>query len=367
MLPRGIPRKEDIMEREKIKVGVVGATGTVGRRFLSLLADHPYFEVAALAASPRSVGKTYREALGGRADAGTFGDMMMIDSSDTRRMAELCSFVFCATNLPKQETIALEESYARAELPVISNNSANRATPDVPMVIPEINAEHFCVIEAQKKRLGTRRGFIAVKPNCSVQSYLPMLFPLLGYRIEKVFVTTLQAVSGAGRTLDDWREMNRNIIPFIAGEEEKSEREPLKILGKAEGGRIVPADGPQISARCIRVPVSDGHTASVFVTFSGAAPDLHEVIGRWESFRGLPQELSLPSAPERFITYYNEEDRPQCILDRGLYRGMGISAGRLTSDGERGIKFIGLSHNTLRGAAGGAVLNAELLLKLGYL
>lgn len=352
---------------EKIRVGVIGATGTVGRRFLSLLTDHPYFEVSALAASKRSAGKTYREALGGRGDAGAFGDMTVIDASDTRRMAELCSFVFCATNLPREETLALEEAYARAELPVISNNSANRGTPDVPMVIPEINAEHFCVIEAQKKRLGTRRGFIAVKPNCSVQSYLPMLVPLLGYGIEKVFVTTLQAVSGAGRTLEDWREMNGNIIPFIAGEEEKSEREPLKILGKAEGGRIIPAVSLDISARCIRVPVSDGHTASVFVTFSGSAPDMSEVIGRWEDLRGLPQELSLPSAPEHFITYFNEEDRPQCVHDRGLYRGMGISAGRLARDGGKGIKFIGLSHNTLRGAAGGALLNAELLFRLGYL
>lgn len=355
------------MEKEKIRVGVVGATGTVGRRFLSLLADHPYFEVAALAASPRSAGKTYREALGGRGDAGIFGDMRVIDAADTRKMAELCSFVFCATNLLREETLALEEAYARAELPVISNNSANRGTPDVPMVIPEINAGHFCVIEAQKKRLGTRRGFIAVKPNCSVQSYLPMLYPLIGYGIEKVFVTTLQAVSGAGRTLEDWREMRGNVIPFIAGEEEKSEREPLKILGKVEGGHIVPASAPDISARCIRVPVSDGHTASVFVTFSGTAPDLQEVKGLWESLRGLPQELSLPSAPEHFITYYNEEDRPQCVLDRGLYRGMGISAGRLKKDGEKGIKFIGLSHNTLRGAAGGALLNAELLYRLGYL
>ena len=326
------------MEKEKIRVGVIGATGTVGRRFLSLLADHPYFEVAALAASPRSAGKTYREALGGRGDAGIFGDMKVIDAADTRKMAELCSFVFCA----------------------------NRGTPDVPMVIPEINAGHFCVIEAQKKRLGTRRGFIAVKPNCSVQSYLPMLYPLIGYGIEKAFVTTLQAVSGAGRTLEDWREMRGNVIPFIAGEEEKSEREPLKILGKVEGEHIVPASAPDISARCIRVPVSDGHTASVFVTFSGAAPDLQEVKGLWDSLRGLPQELSLPSAPEHFITYYNEEDRPQCVLDRGLYRGMGISAGRLKKDGEKGIKFIGLSHNTLRGAAGGALLNAELLYRLGY-
>lgn len=355
---------------EKLKVGVVGATGMVGQRFLTLLENHPFFEVAALAASASSAGKTYEEAVSGRWKMITplpdrYKKMQIIDAADVETMAKLCSFVFCAVNMPKEEIKALEEKYAKAELPVVSNNSAHRKTPDVPMIIPEINADHAEIIAAQRARLGTKRGFIAVKPNCSIQSYVPMLTPLLKYGIKEVVATTYQAISGAGKTFKEWPEMIDNVIPYIGGEEEKSEQEPMKIWGHVEGNKIVNAEAPLITTQCIRVPVSDGHTAAVFVRFENK-PTKEEIINLWKTYRGLPQELGLPSAPKQFITYFEEDNRPQAALDRTLYEGMGVSVGRLREDTMFDYKFVGLSHNTLRGAAGGAVLNAELLYKLGY-
>ena len=355
----------------KLSCCVVGATGMVGQRFLTLLENHPYFEVTCLAASARSAGKTYREAVGGRWKMTTpmpekFASMPVVDASDADMIAARASFVFCAVNMSKDETKALEENLARHELPVISNNSANRWTPDVPMIIPEINASHAEVIAHQRARLGPRRGFIAVKPNCSIQSYVPMLTPLREFGITNVVATTYQAISGAGKTFAEWPEMVDNVIPFISGEEEKSEKEPLRIWGNVVGGEIVPAAAPLITTQCIRVPVTDGHTAAVFVSFE-KKPTKEEILERWRNFRGLPQELGLPSAPEHFITYFEEDNRPQTVLDRGLYGGMGVSAGRLRPDTLFDWKFVGLSHNTLRGAAGGAVLNAELLYRLGYL
>lgn len=356
---------------EKIKVGVIGATGMVGQRFLTLLENHPYFEVAALAASGRSAGKSYEEAVEGRWKMASplpekFKKMKVIDAANTKSMADSCSFVFCAVNMSKDETKALEESYAKAELPVISNNSANRWTPDVPMIIPEINPHHAEVIVSQRKRLGTKRGFIAVKPNCSIQSYVPMLTPLRKFGINEVVATTYQAISGAGKTFNEWPEMIDNVIPFIGGEEEKSEQEPLRIWGNIENGSIVKAKAPIITTQCIRVPVTDGHTAAVFVRFENK-PTKEEILELWRNYSGVPQELGLPSAPEHFITYFEEDNRPQAKLDRALYGGMGVSAGRLREDSIFDWKFVGLSHNTLRGAAGGAVLNAELLYRLGYL
>ncbi len=356
---------------EKLKVGVVGATGMVGQRFLTLLEDHPYFEVSALAASARSAGRTYEEAVGGRWKMTApmpekFKSMVVLDAADTAKMAELCSFVFCAVDMPKDEIRALEEKYAKAEIPVVSNNSAHRWTPDVPMIIPEINPEHAEVIAAQRKRLGTTRGFIAVKPNCSIQSYVPMLTPLRKFGIKEVVATTYQAISGAGKTFREWPEMIDNVIPYIGGEEEKSEQEPLRIWGNVENGVIVKAASPLITTQCIRVPVTDGHTAAVFVSFENK-PEKDEILDLWKSFKGKPQELGLPSAPEQFITYFEEDNRPQANIDRNLYGGMGVSVGRLREDALFDYKFVGLSHNTLRGAAGGAVLNAELLYRLGYL
>lgn len=350
---------------------MVGATGMVGQRFLTLLADHPYFEVTALAASARSAGRSYREAVGSRWKMATpmpekFADMTVIDAADGDEIAKRAEFVFCAVIMPKADTLALEEDLARHELPVISNNSANRWTPDVPMIMPEINASHAEVIAHQRARLGTRRGFIAVKPNCSIQSYVPMLSPLREFGIKNVVATTYQAISGAGKTFNEWPEMVDNVIPYIGGEEEKSEREPLRIWGDVRDGVIVPAESPLITTQCIRVPVTDGHTAAVFVSFEHN-PTKEEILDRWANFRGLPQELELPSAPSRFITYFDEDDRPQAARDRMLYGGMGVSAGRLRPDSLFDWKFVGLSHNTLRGAAGGAVLNAELLFRLGYL
>lgn len=354
----------------KKRVGVVGATGMVGQRFLTLLSDHPYFEVTALAASPRSAGKTYKEAIGNRWKLKTempsqYADMVIIDASDTAKMAELCDFVFCAVDMKKDEIKALEEKYAKAEIPVVSNNSANRWTEDVPMVVPEINASHLEVIEAQKKRLGTKRGFIAVKPNCSIQSYVPMLTPLLKFEPTEVVATTYQAISGAGKTFNEWPEMIDNVIPFIGGEEEKSEQEPLRIWGHVENGKIVKAKAPVITTQCIRVPVSDGHTAAVFVKFKNK-PTKEEILKAWDEFEGEPQKLKLPHAPKKFITYFEEDNRPQVALDRDIYGGMGVSVGRLREDTLYDYKFVGLSHNTLRGAAGGAVLIAELLYKKGY-
>lgn len=354
----------------KRAVGVIGATGMVGQRFLTLLENHPYFEVTALAASARSAGKTYREAVGERWKMRTpmpeaFADMTMLDAADIAEMKKRCNFVFCAVDMKKEDIRALEEAYARAEIPVVSNNSAHRWTPDVPMVIPEINADHLAVIAAQRKRLGTARGFIAVKPNCSIQSYVPALSALLEYEPTEVVATTYQAISGAGKTFREWPEMVDNVIPFIGGEEEKSEQEPLRVWGRVENGVIVKAAAPVITTQCIRVPVTDGHTAAVFVKFRNK-PTKEQILTAWKNFSGKPQELGLPHAPAQFITYFEEENRPQAALDRDLYGGMGISVGRLREDALYDWKFVGLSHNTLRGAAGGAVLIAELLHREGY-
>ena len=354
----------------KLKVGIVGATGMVGQRFITLLHDHPYFEISALAASARSAGKTYTEAVDGRWKMSVpmpdcVKDMVIIDASRIDVMAELVDFVFCAVDMKKDEIKALEEAYAKAEIPVVSNNSANRWTPDVPMVIPEINDAHLAVIEAQKKRLGTKRGFIAVKPNCSIQSYVPALTPLLKFKPTQIVATTYQAISGAGKTFREWPEMIDNVIPFIGGEEEKSEQEPLRVWGRVENGEIVKADAPLITTQCIRVPVTDGHTAAVFVSFENK-PSKEEILDAWKNFSGKPQSLKLPHAPEQFITYLEEDNRPQAALDRNIYGGMGVSVGRLREDSLFDYKFVGLSHNTLRGAAGGAVLIAELLYREGY-
>ncbi len=355
---------------EKMRVGVVGATGMVGQRFLTLLEEHPYFEVAALAASARSAGRTYEEAVGARWKMKTpmpekYKKMVVLDAANIEEMGKLCSFVFCAVDMKKDEIKALEEAYAKAEIPVVSNNSANRWTPDVPMVIPEINDAHLEVIAAQRKRLGTKRGFIAVKPNCSIQSYVPALTPLRRFGIKEVVATTYQAISGAGKTFREWPEMIDNVIPYIGGEEEKSEQEPLRVWGKVENGEIVKADAPVITTQCIRVPVTDGHTAAVFVKFENK-PTKEEILEAWRTFKGKPQELGLPHAPEQFITYFEEDNRPQAALDRDIYGGMGVTVGRLREDVIYDYKFVGLSHNTLRGAAGGAVLIAELLYKEGY-
>ena len=356
---------------KKLKVGIIGATGMVGQRFIMLLSDHPYFEITALVAGPRSAGQKYGKAVLGRwkmkaACPERILNMEVISSDEVERVGSLVDFVFCAVSLSKDETRALEERYARAEIPVVSNNSAHRWTPDVPMVIPEVNDAHLEVIEAQRKRLGTKRGFIAVKPNCSIQSYVGALTPLMKYGIKEVVATTYQAISGAGKTFNEWPEMIDNLIPFISGEEEKSEREPLRVWGKVEGDVIVPAASPIITTQCLRVPVTDGHMAAVFVKFENK-PTKEEILNEWKSFRGKPQILGLPSAPEQFITYFEEENRPQTGLDRDLFGGMGVSVGRLREDTLYDYKFVGLSHNTLRGAAGGAVLIAELLYKEGYL
>ena len=357
--------------KEKLKAGIIGATGMVGQRFITLLENHPYFTVSALAASSRSAGKKYSEAVGDRWKMSSpipahIADTVITDAADIDSMAEKCDFVFCAVNMNREEIVALEEAYAKAELPVISNNSANRWTSDVPMVIPEINDAHLSVIEGQRRRLGTRRGFIAVKPNCSIQSYVPMLTPLLKYGIREVVATTYQAISGAGKNFAEWPEMVDNVIPFISGEEEKSEREPLRIWGKVQGGVIVPATAPVITTQCIRVPVTDGHTAAVFVNFENKPPK-EAILEDWRSFKGLPQLLGLPSAPEQFITYFDDNARPQIKLDRDIYGGMGVTCGRLREDSLFDYKFVGMSHNTLRGAAGGAVLIAELLYRQGYM
>ncbi|MBO7304975.1 MAG: aspartate-semialdehyde dehydrogenase [Clostridia bacterium] len=354
---------------EKMKVGVVGATGMVGQRFLTLLENHPYFEVVALAASARSAGKSYKEAVGERWKMSVpmpekYADMIVYDAQNIEEMKK-CSFVFCAVDMKKDEIRALEEAYAKAEIPVVSNNSAHRWTPDVPMVIPEINDSHLEVIEAQRKRLGTKRGFIAVKPNCSIQSYVGALNALTQFGIKEVVATTYQAISGAGKTFNEWPEMIDNLIPFIGGEEEKSEKEPLRVWGKVEGGVIVPANSPVITTQCLRVPVSDGHMAAVFVKFENK-PSKEDILKAWADYKGKPQTLGLPSAPEKFITYFEEDNRPQTKLDRDLYGGMGVSVGRLREDTVYDYKFVGLSHNTLRGAAGGAVLIAELLYREGY-
>ena len=356
---------------EKLKVGIIGATGMVGQRFIMLLNDHPYFEINAIVASPRSAGQKYGKAVLGRwkmneACPERILNMDVISSEDIDTVKGLCDFVFCAVSMTKEETKALEERYAKAEIPVVSNNSANRWTPDVPMVIPEINDAHLEVIEAQKKRLGTKRGFIAVKPNCSIQSYVPLLTPLMKFGIKEVVATTYQAISGAGKTFNEWPEMVDNLIPFIGGEEEKSEKEPLRVWGKVEDGVIVPATSPVITTQCLRVPVTDGHTAAVFVKFKNK-PTKEEILDAWKNYSGKPQALELPHAPKQFLTYFEEENRPQTALDRDIYGGMGVSLGRLREDFMFDYKFVGLSHNTLRGAAGGAVLIAELLYREGYI
>lgn len=353
-------------------VAIIGATGMVGQRFSLLLANHPWFHVTALAASPASAGKTYRDAVAGRWAMTSpipekLADMVVLDAEkDIDKIASLVDFVFCAVNMKKEEIKALEEKYAKAEIPVISNNSAHRFTPDVPMIIPEINPEHAEVIAAQRKRLGTKRGFIAVKSNCSLQSYVPALHPLMKYGVSKVAVSTYQAISGAGKTFDRMPEILDNIIPYIGGEEEKSEREPLKIWGHVENGQIVTTNSPVITAQCLRVPVSDGHTAAVFVSFD-KKPSKEEILQAWADFSGEPQKLNLPSAPKQFLHYFEENDRPQAKLDRMLENGMAVSVGRLREDILFDYKFVCLSHNTLRGAAGGAVLMAELLAAKGYL
>ena len=355
----------------KLRAGIVGATGMVGQRFITLIENHPYFEISALIASPSSAGKTYGEAVKGRWKMKTplsdkIANMQVLNAEDIESVKPHVDFVFCAVNMPKAEIKALEEAYAKAEIPVISNNSANRGTADVPMLIPEINYAHSAIIESQKKRLGTKKGFISVKPNCSIQSYVPALEPLRKFGIKAVNVTTFQAISGAGKTFDTWPEMVDNVIPYIGGEEEKSEKEPLKVWGTIEGDAIVPATSPVISAQCIRVPVADGHLAAVSVSFENK-PSIEEIKKAWAEYVGEAQRLELPRAPAQSLTYFEEDNRPQTNLDRDLYGGMGISIGRLREDTIFDYKFVCLSHNTLRGAAGGAVLGAELLYRQGYL
>ena len=356
---------------EKLRVGILGGTGMVGQRFISLLENHPWFEVVCIAASARSAGRTYEEAVGGRWKMDTpipeaVKNMVVLNVQDIEKVASQVDFVFSAVDMTKDEIRAIEEAYAKAEVPVVSNNSALRWTEDVPMVVPEINAEHIEIIEAQKKRLGTKRGFICVKPNCSIQSYAPLLAAWKEFEPEEVIACTYQAISGAGKTFKDWPEMVENVIPYIGGEEEKSEQEPLKILGHVENGKIVKAQLPVISTQCIRVPVLNGHTAAVFVRFKNK-PTKEQLIEKMLAFSGEPQKLNLPSAPKQFIRYMEEENRPQVKLDVDYERGMGVSIGRLREDTVYDFKFVGLSHNTIRGAAGGAVLCAELLKAKGYI
>ena len=360
---------------EKYKVGIIGGTGMVGQRFVTLMENHPWFQLTAIAASPRSAGKTYEEAVSKRWAMTTpipeeSKNLIVMDANtDVEKMAALVDFVFCAVDMKKDEIRALEERYAKAECPVVSNNSAHRWTEDVPMVVPEMNPEHLDVIAAQRKRLGTKRGFIAVKSNCSIQAYAPAIHPLLKYGVDKVLVCTYQAISGAGKTFERWPEMVDNLIPYIGGEEEKSEQEPLKVWGHVEDGRIVKAEGPAITAQCLRVPVSDGHTAATFISFKDKEniPSMEEIKQCWADFKGRAQELELPSAPKQFLHYFEEPDRPQAKLDRELEGGMAVSLGRLRPDNQYDYKFVGLAHNTLRGAAGGAVLLAELLCAEGYI
>ena len=360
---------------KKYKVGIIGATGMVGQRFATILDGHPWFEVVTLAASGRSAGKTYKEAVGNRwriakAMPESMENIIVKDATaDIDEIASSVDFVFCAVDMKKDEIRALEEAYAKAECPVVSNNSAHRGTADVPMVIPEINADHIKVIDDQKKRLGTKRGFVAVKSNCSLQSYVPAIFPLDSkFGVKEVLVCTYQAISGAGKTFESWPEMVDNVIPYIGGEEEKSEQEPLKIWGKVEDGVIKNATSPAFTAQCIRVPVSDGHMGAVFMRFEeGKKPSKEEIIETWESFSGRAQELKLPSAPEKFLHYFIEDNMPQTKLNRDNENGMAVSIGRLREDTQYDYKFVCLSHNTLRGAAGGAVLLAELLCAEGYI
>ncbi len=361
---------------KKYKVGIVGATGMVGQRFATLLENHPWFDVTTLAASSRSAGKTYEEAVGDRwcmanPIPASMKDLVVLDAgADVEKIAAAVDFIFCAVDMKKDEIKALEYEYAKAECPVVSNNSAHRHTPDVPMIIPELNPEHAEIIVDQRKRLGTDRGFIAVKSNCSLQSYVPAIIPLdrAGFKVKDVLVCTYQAISGAGKTFERWPEMVDNVIPFIGGEEEKSEVEPLKILGKIENGEIVPAKVPNFTAQCLRVPVSDGHMAAVFVRFEdGCKPTKEEMLKVWAEFKGFPQEKELPNAPKQFLHYFTEDNMPQTKLNRTLENGMAVSIGRLREDSQFDYKFVCLSHNTLRGAAGGAVLLAEQLCEQGFI
>ena len=356
---------------EKLQVGILGGTGMVGQRFISLLENHPWFEVKVIAASPRSAGKTYKEAVGDRWKMTTpmpeaVKDIVVMNVNEVEAVSKEVDFVFSAVDMTKDEIRAIEEEYAKCEIPVVSNNSAHRWTPDVPMIIPEINPEHIEIIKDQKKRLGTKRGFIAVKPNCSIQSYTPALAAWREFEPVEVVATTYQAISGAGKTFRDWPEMVENIIPYISGEEEKSEQEPLRIFGHIENGQIVKAQKPVITCQCIRVPVLNGHTAAVFVRFA-KKPTKEQLIDRLVNYSGEPQKLGLPSAPKQFIRYMEEDDRPQVSLDVDYEKGMGISIGRLRPDTVYDYKFVGLSHNTIRGAAGGAVLCAELLKAKGFI
>lgn len=357
---------------KKYQVGVIGGTGMVGQRFVTLMENHPWFQLKVIAASSRSAGKTYEEAVGSRWAMDTSMPeeakkiIVMDATADIEKIAAQVDFVFSAVDMKKEEIKALEEAYAKCECPVVSNNSAHRWTDDVPMVIPEINADHIKVIDDQRERLGTKRGFIAVKSNCSIQSYVPALSPLRQFGIEKILVCTYQAISGAGKTFETWPEMIDNLIPYIGGEEEKSEQEPLKVWGKVENGVIVKADSPAITAQCLRVPVSNGHTAAVFVSFKNK-PTMDEMKQIWTNFKGRAQELDLPTAPKQFLNYFEEDNRPQAKLDRNMEGGMAVSVGRLRPDTQYDYKFVSLSHNTLRGAAGGAVLLAELLCAEGYI
>ena len=356
---------------KQYNVGIIGATGMVGQRFATLLENHPWFNVKVLAASPRSAGKTYEEVAGNRWKMAVpmpeaMKDMVLLDATaDIEKIAGMVDFCFCAVDMKKDEIKSLEEAYAKAECPIVSNNSVHRFTPDVPMVVPEINPEHIEIIKSQRERLGTKRGFIAVKSNCSIQSYVPALHPLRQFGLKNVLACTYQAISGAGKNFDTWPEMVDNLIPYIGGEEEKSEQEPLKVWGTIQGNEIVKAETPSITTQCLRVPVSDGHTAAVFVSFE-QKPIKEEILKLWADFKGVPQELELPSAPKQFIHYFEDDNRPQAKLDRNLENGMAVSTGRLREDTQYDYKFVCLSHNTLRGAAGGGVLLAELLAAKGY-
>ncbi|QNL45549.1 aspartate-semialdehyde dehydrogenase [Oscillibacter hominis] len=358
---------------KKYQVGIIGGTGMVGQRFITLMENHPWFQLTVIAASARSAGKSYEEAVNGRwaleqpmpEEAKKI--VVMDAEADAEKIAGLVDFCFCAVDMKKEEIRALEEKYAKLECPIVSNNSAHRWTDDVPMVVPELNPEHIRIIDAQRRRLGTKRGFIAVKSNCSLQSYVPALHPLKKFGLDRALVCTYQAISGAGKTFERWPEMVDNVIPYIGGEEEKSEQEPLKLWGRIEGDRIVKAEGPSITAQCFRVACLDGHMAACFMKFQDQVPSMEEIKAEWASFRGRAQELELPSAPRQFLHYFEENDRPQTRLDRNLEHGMAVSIGRLRPDTQYDYKFVCLSHNTLRGAAGGAVLLAELLCKEGYI
>lgn len=359
---------------KQYRVGILGATGMVGQRFITLLSHHPWFTISVLAASGKNAGKTFQQAVEGRWSMDTpipaaIRDQVLLDvQKDAKNIAATVDFVFCALNMEKKATKELEEMYAQLECPVISNNSAHRWTEDVPMIVPEINPEHLALIDIQRRRLGIKRGFIAVKSNCSLQSYVPALHPLRKYGLERVLVCTYQAISGAGKTFEGWPEMVDNCIPYISGEEEKSEQEPLKLWGRIEQGKLSPANSPIISAQCIRVPCSDGHLAACFMKFNDQhKPSIDQIIADWNAYSGKPQELSLPSAPKQFLHYCSDNDRPQTKLDRLRENGMAVCIGRLRPDPQYDYKFVSLSHNTIRGAAGGAVLLAELLCAEGYI